>query len=61
MFSQRKARRDAAEHAKIVRLEAAEAELVDLQDRAHRATTWLTERRQRNHFAESIRITLRGV
>jgi hypothetical protein len=63
MFGLRCARKchdDAAEREKLALLEKAEKDLVDLKDRAHKATTYLTERRNRNHFAESIRMTVRG-
>jgi hypothetical protein len=48
------------ESQKMARLAQAECDLRDLQCRAERAVQTLDDRQRRNHFAESIRMTMRG-
>lgn len=48
------------EQEKIERLETAEREVKDLQERGDRAVQFLVDRQGRNHFAESIRMSMKG-
>lgn len=56
----RKPREDAAEEVKMERLRAAESAGTDLQRRADELTKILQERRQRNHWRESIEKMIQG-
>jgi hypothetical protein len=59
-FSHASRDQDLDEHEKVARLERAETELLNLKGRASRAITTLDDRRQRNHWRESIEQMIQG-
>jgi hypothetical protein len=60
-FLHARTRAKVEERANIVRLERAEQELRDLQERGDRAMQFLAARGRRNHWRESIEQMIQGV
>lgn len=54
-------REHAEEREKMARLEVAETEVKDLQERGERAVQFLLARDKRNHWQESISRMIQGV
>lgn len=55
-----RAKRDADEDEKLARLEDAERRLIHMQERAHTLAKTLDDRRNRNHWRESIEQMIQG-